>query len=363
MSESFKGKVLQYYQKHETRFHIGFFLAGFCFDVVMAGEIDDLFMLGQQFVYLFLIGLILTLEHLVESGSLQITRLQKMWQYRSLFLHFALGTILNLYSIFFLKSSSVFNSMIFVIVLLALIIANELPRVQKSGVNVKWALWVLCLFAFFTVIYPLILGFVGWLPFLLAAVSTVGILYLHFRVMMKRQKNFRDLSRAFLEPGLAVVSVFVGLYFLRLIPPVPLSVHNMGVYHQLDKRDGKFILSHENPWWKLWQSGDQVFKARSGDQIFFFAQIFSPARFSDEVIIHWLYKDPRAGWMTSDQVRMKITGGRENGFRGYSVKKNYSEGQWRVQVETTDGREIGRLYVQVEKDEGTEQRVFEVEEF
>jgi hypothetical protein len=153
------------------------------------------------------------------------------------------------------------------------------------------------------------------------------------------------------------------LYFLRLIPPVPLAVQGMGVYHQLEKRGGKYVLSFERPFWKFWETGDQTFLFRNGDPIFFFAKIFSPSRFSDEVVIHWLYQDPKQGWVTSDQVKMQISGGRHQGFRGYSVKRNYQPGSWRVQVETTDGREIGRLYIHIEPDTDTAERVWSTVEY
>ena len=34
---------------------------------------------------------------------------------------------------------------------------------------------------------------------------------------------------------------------------------------------------------------------------------------------------------------------------GYASKANYSDGEWRILVETTDGREIGRLKFKVTK--------------
>jgi hypothetical protein len=344
---SLKNSLLQFYHRHEMKFHISFFMLGFVFDYFAAEEIDHLFVILQQAFYLFIIAWILTAEHLVQSGRWQIQKLERLWQYRGLVLHFFLGTLLNLYSFFFLKSASLFNSVVFVILLILLIVGNEMPRVRQSGVNIRWALWALCLFSYFTILFPLILGFVGWFPFLLSATATILVLYLHLRWMMSRQPEFRTLAREFLQPGILVVAVFIGLYFLRLIPPVPLALKNMGIYHGLEKKEGHYILSHERSWWKFWQKGDQDFYARPGDVIYFFTQVFSPAHFSDEVSIRWLYQDPKRGWMSSDAVRMQINGGRKDGFRGFSLKKNYQPGSWRIQVETTDGREIGRMYFDV----------------
>lgn len=361
--EAYKHRFLDWYNRNELRLQIAVFVLGFILDYLTADETDFLTIV-QQIVYLAVVAVILTYEFLVESNAIVLKNPDsKFWQYRGLILHFILGSLLSLYSFFFLKSASIFNSMLFVGVLMALLVANELPKVQKSGLNIRWSLWTLCLFSFFTVIFPLVLGFVGWVPFLLSASLTGGCLYLHARYLMKYEKDFSNLKKVFIIPGLSVVIGFVILYFLKLIPPVPLAVKNMGVYHALEKREGKYFLSSDSRNWKFWQSGDQDFLARAGDSIFFFAQIHSPARFSDEVVIHWLFKDPRQGWLTSDRVPMKISGGRKEGFRGYSVKKNYQPGDWRVQVETTDGREIGRLYFELSIDSNIEERQWKIEEY
>ncbi len=362
MIKDLKEKGLAFYNLHETRIEIGFFLGGFAFDYLTTGAVDDLFMLIQQVFYLILIGAILSLEHLEEHKLIEIKTGKKIWEYRKPILHFGLGGILNIYSLFFLKSASVFNSIAFVVFLLVVIVANELPWVRKSGVNLRWALWVLCLFSFFSVISPLLLGFVGWIPFVITAVVTAACLYLHTRWMMRYQKNFFELQRVFIEPGAATILLFVLFYAFHLIPPVPLAAQDMGIYHNLEKKEGKFILSHEKPWWRFWETGDQNFLYRAGDQIFFFANISSPAKFSDQVTIHWLVKE-RFGWITSDKVPMQISGGRQKGFRGYSVKKNYQEGEWQVRLETTDGREIGRIYFEVTPDPSTEERVWQTAEF
>src|SRR6476469_6225548 len=98
---SVKESLLHFYHRHELKFHICFFLFGFVFDYFAAEEIDHLAVILQQAFYLGVVGSILTLEHLVSIGLLQIQKSSKIWEYRGLVLHFFLGTLLNLYSFFF----------------------------------------------------------------------------------------------------------------------------------------------------------------------------------------------------------------------------------------------------------------------
>ena len=77
-------------------------------------------------------------------------------------------------------------------------------------------------------------------------------------------------------------------------------------------------------------------------------RIFSPSRFSDQVNVRWYLDEAQRGWTLQDTIPIKILGGREEGFRGYSAKTKYQPGSWKVQVETTDGREIGRIYFSLE---------------
>jgi hypothetical protein len=132
-----------------------------------------------------------------------------------------------------------------------------------------------------------------------------------------------------------------------VIPPVPLSLPYIGVYHSVERTKDEYHLGHERPAWRFWQNGDQEFRAQPGDRVFVFFRVFSPTRFADEVRVRWSLHGP-GGWVPQDSIPIKITGGRAEGFRGYGFKTNYQPGDWRVQVETTDGREIGRIYFALE---------------
>lgn len=356
----FKQKISDYYEKHETKVDIAFFLGGFVFDVFTLSKIDDPLAILQQVAYLFVIGLILYYEFLFSCQLFQPgPRLQKVWNYRQLAVHFLLGSLLSVYSLFFLKSASFFSSLSFVLVIMVLMVLNELKSVQQSEVNIKVGLYIICVFSFFSMMVPVVLGFVGILPFLLAMALTGAFIYGVYRLLRRQVQDEKILLRKMVIPGSTVVLMSLVFYLVGWIPPVPLSVENMGIYHNIEKTNGAYILSHEKPWWKFWQTGDQTFRAAPGDKVYFFASVFSPGRFKDSVYVHWYFHDPRQGWKSTDRIPMQVTGGREKGFRGYAIKQNYSPGDWRVSVETTDRREIGRIYFSVETAEANPERVFQ----
>lgn len=347
-------KAQIYYQQHSTRVDAGFFLGGFLFDVVTLSQIDDLFSILQQLLYLAVVGGVLSLELLWQEREPALgPRSKRVWDNRSFLVHFLLGSLLSVYSLFFLKSASVVSSLTFVGLLMLIMVANELEGVQRRGVDTKVGLFVICLFSFFSMLVPVALGFVGVVPFLLALLLTGAVLYGWFRWLQRRLLPREVLVRRLLAPGASVAGLFFLFYLIGWIPPVPLAVEEMGIYHRIEKTSAGLELYHENPWWKFWNHGDQDFRARPGDTIYFFARIFSPARFDDSVILHWQKFDLAQGWVTTDKIPMRVTGGRSGGYRGHATKANYAPGDWRVAVETTDGREIGRLAFHVTRVEGT----------
>ncbi|MDZ4083946.1 MAG: DUF2914 domain-containing protein [Bdellovibrionales bacterium] len=346
---SLSDKVKKYVEENETKLEVGFFVGGFILDVFLLSTPDDFFGIIQQLIYMTIVGSLLHFEVLYRLRKYKPgPRVKKFWQYRSLLLHFSFGSLLNLYSLFYIKSASLMSSFIFLIVMLALVLANELPFVKKASVASKVAMYAICLFSFFSILLPIGLGFVGWIPFLLAVGLTGLAFFLHVRLLEKSFTDRRLLHRAMLYPSGTILTVFSLFYVLGWIPPVPLSVVEQGVYHSIEKKSGQYILSFEKPWWKFWQTSDRPFRAIPGDKLYFYAQIYSPTRISDSVVIHWLTKNQKGKWVSSDKVPMSIQGGREMGFRGFSYKSNYTPGEWQIRVETSGGIEISRHYVDVE---------------
>ncbi|MGZ3726508.1 MAG: DUF2914 domain-containing protein [Pseudobdellovibrio sp.] len=357
-----KQKILATYKKYDVRFDILFFIGGFAFDAFLVSDIDDLFSLAQQAMYLFIIATFLHHEILFRLHKWRPPEglLGRVWTYRNPLLHFLLGTLLNIYSLFYIKSASLISSLIFLMLMVGLIIANEFPLVKNAKVSLKMGLFSICLFSYMSIIFPVILGFLGWIPFVLAIATTLVFFYLQFWFLKRQLSDSNVLFDAVLLPSISVLTLFALFYVLGWIPPIPLSVKEQGIYHLVEKKDSHWFLSTEKEWWKFWQSGDQVFKARPQDIIYFYSQIYSPARFSDQIFIQWLRKDPIHGWQKTDRIPMQIVGGRKEGFRGFASKSNYQAGQWRVQVETAMGHEISRLDFEVIMDSSSDLRNFKV---
>ncbi len=347
-------QIKLYYEKHEHAFDIAAFIGGFVFDIAMLDRIDAWATIIQQAVYLLLIAIILLQMFFAETEAAPdlaaLPRLKRWYyEYRTPFVHFLLGTLLNLYTLFFFKSASLFVSFGFMLVLVLLLIANESKYMKSRGVTFKFALFSLCLVSFCAAIVPVFVRSMGLFVFLLSMlVACLPVAVIYRRILIHAPERGMQARQQILVPFGIVLAGFLALYLVRLIPPVPLSIPFIGVYHNVERSQDEFRLSHERPFWKVWHHGDQDFVARPGDKVYVYFRIFSPTRFSDQVLMRWYWKDPSAGWKLHDSIPIRIVGGREEGFRGYGMKSNYQPGDWKLQVETTDEREIGRVYFTVE---------------
>lgn len=342
-------RVSQFYEKNQHYAMAGFFIGGLLLDILLLERIDSLMVMVQHAVYLFVIGLLLTLEVLESQDKLVLpSYLKKIWHYRDELVHFLLGALLSSFAIFYFLSASLLNTFLFFVILVFLLVANELPRFRNIGLSIRFILFAVCVCSFLGYLVPIAWGRVGVLPFIVALLLSAIVIHLVCMLLEKQLGNTEFLRQRIARPAQSVVVIFFALYILQLIPPVPLSIKKIGIYHNVTKTTEGYELSHEQPWWMFWRSGDQHFVAQAGDKIYCFFSVFSPTGFQDQVKVRWLYKGAQ-GWSGSDAIPVKITGGRDQGFRGFTLKENYQEGKWQVRVETEDGREIGRLNFDISK--------------
>lgn len=343
--------VLTLHKQYENYVPVFFFSFGFILDVFTLGEVDDFSNILMLSLYLFIMLGILFAE-LRDKPLIKINHpiWPKIQQYKIDIFHFLLGSLLSAFTLFYFKSSSFFNSFIFMFVMMVLLFANELQIVQKKGLMIKVALSSLCLISYLIYIIPIIFGMVNDWIFYLCLIIAIALSFLSYKVVNLNLDIDKKVSlKKLLLPQSLVIFLFFILYTLRVFPPIPLSLKHIGIYHEVTKEKiGIYKTSESRPWWNFWDNGDQNFLARPNDKIYVFTKIFSPGGFSEKINMHWLY-EVDGDFKTSDRIPLEITGGRSEGFRGFSFKENYQEGNWQVRIETENGLEIGRIYFSVKQ--------------
>ncbi len=370
-----KERVRDFRARHEKWELALFFFAGFAYDILTLPRIDSRFLLTKQGVYLGVLGLLLLVELRWNWGGEPPRWLARVWRFREGALHFFLGGLLSPYTLFYFKSASGLTAFLFLAGLFGLLVANELPRFRALGPVVRVGLYGFCLTSYFAYLLPVLLGsFSGKLFVAAAGLSCLVTLLITLLVRGwsgDRRRTVRHVSL----PGLGVQLLLLGLYGVKAIPPVPLSMLSSGIYHAVEVVKGPkgrdYRLLHERSDWRPWQRGDQDFHARPGDKVYFFASVFAPGSFKPQypgdrgtrLVIRWSYDDPEKGWTqyhAYDDLYLE-QGGRERGFRTFAYVTNPRPGDWRVSMETEDGREIGRLSFTVTPDPGKAPRAFKVD--
>jgi len=358
-------KLKNFYQDWQHLASPAFFVGGFLLDIVTLGRIDEttniLLFIIYLLVSLFIFAWELELFKINTDSYSSKHPLSLLRIYRDEIFHFSQGALLSAFTLFYFKSASHATSLIFLFAMTAFLLINELPFIQKLGPVFKGLLLQINILSLLLVYIPLIFGQVGTIIFLVALSTYCLVVGGGFYFLKKKELDIDTIKKSWLIPG---ISLFVVICFLRtfsLMPPVPLSLEKAGIYHKVERDYPLYNLYHEREWWRIWNSSDEYFRAAPGDAIYFFTRIFAPGGFKDMIYLHW-QKSIDGDWQTSDRIPLKISGGRQQGYRGFSFKTNHSPGEWRVLVETKSGLEIGRLSFEIEEVPAIEkERVFKKE--
>ncbi|MDE3225520.1 MAG: DUF2914 domain-containing protein [Nitrospirota bacterium] len=337
-----------------------FFFSGVTVDSVTLTRIDslldDLILLG----YLTLVGVLIVLTFRAErmaaqqeaAGSERAGLAGRLRPYYPMAIHFFLGSLFSAQSIFYLRSASWSTTALFLIVLVALLLANEFLLERVYSLRVLAGLYALVCFSFMTFFIPVVTGLMNTAVFLVGAGVSAGIAVGLVHLVHRGTEGWshRDVWRHG-APAVLVVTVLVGFYFLNWIPPVPLSMKRGGIYHQVTKEEGLYRLTFEaGAWYQVWKRSDNPFHGEG--PAYCFTAVYAPVRLHGTIYHRWQYRQPDGAFAQTDRIGMTISGGREGGYRGYTGKQKLAPGDWRVDVETADGRIIGRIGFQVEAQEG-----------
>ncbi len=335
-----------------------FFCSGVGYDTLTLTRIDRLQDNLLLLIYLLLLGVLIVLtgrlgiEPAPDREQLATLSPFARWVLRvrpfyPMAVQFLLGGLFSAYTIFYSRSATLTGTAIFFALLVVLLVGNEFLRDRLSSLRLLVSLYALVCFAFFTFFLPVMTGYMNAAIFLVGAGLSAAVT---FRVVQLIYRNNPDRSKreavGITAPAFGLIGLLVGFYFLNWIPPVPLSLKFGGIYHEVKKTGDRFELSFEKQWYQVWKRSDDIFPAN--EPIYCFTAVFAPVDLNTTVYHHWYFR-PNDGkpFTHADRIPIKISGGREGGYRTYTFKQRLDPGDWRVDVETEDGRVVGQVSVVV----------------
>jgi len=341
-----------------------FFISGVTYDTFTLTRIDRLQDNLILLLYLVTLGFLIVLTGRLGAaavgpsatepqGSSFARFLIKARPYYPMAMQFLLGGLFSAYAVFYSRSATLTRTGVFLGVLVLLLVANEFLRKRLSNLRLLVALHALASFSFFTFFLPVMIGMIGTWVFLLGAILSAGVTLRLVQLIYRRNPD-RSQKEAISVggPAIALIGLLVGFYFLNWIPPVPLSMQFGGMYREVQKQGDRFALSFDREWYQIWKRSQSPFPA--DEPIYCFTAVFAPVALETTVYHHWYFRtNSNKPFTHADKIPIKIAGGREGGYRAYTFKQRLDPGDWRVDVETEDGRVVGQVSVVVAEREET----------
>lgn len=334
------------------------FFGGFLWDAFTLGRSIQSFDLLTLLAYLLGAGVLLLwlgrrAPQLHEGGENEpveipagaVARLVHMARHEgpTMALQFFFGGIFSALVILYFLSSSYLPGFAVVALLTVLLCLNEfLEGHYQRRFTLTWTLFSLCAILFLNFALPHLFHSVNALWFYVSTALGLGLVWL--------VKRFSRHAAGSLWPSVAVAAALVGLYAINAIPPVPLVKKNLVVCRELEKKEGEYTGRMERPpLYAFWRRSEAVVRQRPGEKIFCFTSVFIPTGIECTLYHRWMRKDPKSGkWMEYSRIGFPIRGGRQEGYRGFTFKRNLDAGRWQVRVETEDGRILGMTHFSVE---------------
>lgn len=329
---------------HERQLSALAMVGGFIFDNFAFGRIDHP---ATQIVftgYLLFAAISIAVHHSCEARAEIRGEVFRWRAVASALTQFALGALWSAFLIFYSRSSAVIVSWPFLAVLAAILLGNEFLRTYHARLMFTVVLFFIALFSYMTIALPIAIGAMDEFTFLLSGAATLIVFaaYLCLLALLGRQRMWNDIGKISLG-ALAAFCAINLFYFFNLLPPIPLAMADSGLYHQVARNDGGYRAIGEPASWLVKFGQTQDIHLKQGDPLYAYSAVFAPIALKTNIVHRWQYHDAKKGWITASTIGFPIRGGRDNGYRGFTKKSNLHPGAWRVDVETLDGRIIGRM--------------------
>lgn len=340
------GKIKAFFIRYERYVSPVTLVTGFTFDSLMLRRIDVFFSNALLISYLVIAGISIIALNAAVSRQADQEQTATFHAILVFIMQFCFGGLFSASFLFYSRSGSFIASWPFLLLILAYMVGNEFFRKNYLRLGFQVSAFFSALFAYLIFFLPILLGRIDDSIFLLSGISALIITGLFVYVLSWFAAIRVRKGISILVPAIAGIFALINiLYFNNLIPPIPLALRESGMYRSITAfSDGSYLLTGEKK--SFWSSlfGDYEVHVPAGDPLYAWTAVFAPNKFATNIVHVWQYYDTaKKEWVTASRVYLAIIGGRDNGFRTYSIKDAIFPGKWRVNVETPRGQLIGRV--------------------
>lgn len=328
------------------------FLFGFITDAFLLPEVDNPITKYLGLSYLVVLAIIIPLREWVVARNTASSFEQRLFSILTFGVSFFSGSALSFVFVYAMRSASLAASWPLFLILLICMAANEFISTHNYRLTLDIAVFFIAVVFYSIFNVPILFGSVNDVVFLISVAIAIGISFMFMWLLQHTSETAEsERARGF---ALAVgVPMFVGmLYMLNVIPAVPLTLKQSGVYHLVTKTDsGEYIAQSEIDGRFFARYREHVYHLTDSDTgIYFFSSVQAPAQLSAPITHVWeKYDYDTASWIPSTTISFSLTGGRSEGYRAYSKKENISPGLWKVTVKVDNNRIIGQMKFKIEK--------------
>lgn len=326
-------------------------VAGFVVDNIFFKRVDFWQTHAVFAAYILVCFISIPLFHFVESRAAAGAPRPRWRSIVPIVTQFALGGLWSGFFVLYGRSAVLAVSWPFLLLLVVVLVGNEFFRRYHERLVFTSTLFFLALYSYAIFAVPIWMRSIDTVTFLMSgavALALFGLFTVVLRILGRTQ--FRaDVGR--IRAGALAVFLIVNLfYFTNVLPPLPLSAKAAGVYHAVWREPGAYLAKTEqHPWQVAFLGFAPTLHVVQGESVYAYSAVFASTDLSTTIVHRWQWHDPDAGaWVTRAAIAYPVVGGRDGGYRGYSAVLIRLAGEWRVNIETADGRVIERLRFNVE---------------
>ncbi len=328
------------YLTHERRLLTLVFIGGFVFDALTLTRVDGVIDNLILTTYLILAALSIFLW----NTSSFIRSKETLHRLLPAITQFSFGALFSGFVVFYSRGGFFVGHLPFFLLLLILILGNERLHRQYQRLTFQMSIFFVTTYLYSLFILPIILKQLGLPTFILGGMVSLALSFGLIHAIHRRADPTITQSKKTLIASIAFIYLIINiLYFTNTIPPLPLSLKEIGVYHSITRQQGNYIVTGEKTPWNYFRLTEQ-FHAHPGQPVYIFSSVFAPTELSTTIVHEWFYFDEtNKNWVLRETINFPIIGGRDSGYRGYSMKEDISAGLWRVDVKTERRQLIGRV--------------------